>query len=345
MGAYRIPLRDRLCHTISVDDGESGTGHQSVTNDIEECASLMNSLVSITCATMPRPRLPEWLRKGETHFESVTNLKHDLRRLNLHTVCESARCPNIHECFHRGAATFMILGNLCTRGCGFCSVPKGSPEKREFQLDPDEPENVARMAAAMELRYVVITSVNRDDLDGGGSHHWADTVHAVRRALPAARIEVLTPDFCGDMAAVERVLASDPDVYNHNMETIPRLYRRVRPQANYQRSLDVLRFAKQTRPDILTKSGLMVGLGETQDEVHSLLHDLHAASVDVATIGQYLQPTRHNLRVAEYITPAQFEAYREYGMETARLRMVFSGPFVRSSYMADLVSDQTDRCS
>src|SRR4051812_30651611 len=172
----------------------------------------------------PHPRLPEWLRKGQTHFESVTNLKHELRRLHLHTVCESARCPNIHECFHRGAATFMILGNLCTRGCGFCSVPKGSPEKREFQLDPNEPDNVARMAAAMKLRYVVITSVNRDDLDDGGSHHWAETVRAVRGELHTARIEVLTPDFCGHMSAVERVLASGPDVYNHNMETVPRLY-------------------------------------------------------------------------------------------------------------------------
>jgi lipoic acid synthetase len=288
--------------------------------------------------------LPEWLRKPETHFESVTLLKQDLRRLNLHTVCESARCPNIHECFHRGAATFMILGNLCTRGCGFCSVPKGSPEKREFSLDPEEPENVARMAAAMKLRYVVITSVNRDDLPDGGSHHWAETVRAVRSALPGARIEVLTPDFCGDMSAVERVLESGPDVYNHNMETVPRLYRRVRPQANYQQSLDVLKFAKGCRPEVLTKSGLMVGLGEQEPEVQSLLRDLAAHSVDVATVGQYLQPTRRNLQVAEYVTPAQFDSYRDYGLD-AGLKMVFSGPFVRSSYMADLVSEQTQRCS
>lgn len=296
-------------------------------------------LVLIDGVQMPRPRLPAWLRKSQTHFESVTLLKQDLRRLKLNTVCESARCPNIHECFHRGAATFMILGNLCTRGCGFCSVPKGSPEKREFVLDPAEPENVARQAAAMNLRYVVITSVNRDDLPDGGSHHWAETVCAVRCALPAARIEVLTPDFCGDMTAVERVLKSGPDVYNHNMETIPRLYRRVRPQASYQQSLDVLRFAKAFRPDVLTKSGLMVGLGETEGEVHQLLCDLHAHSVDVATIGQYLQPTRRNLPVAEFVTPAQFNGYRDFGL-SAGLRKVFSGPFVRSSYMADLVSEQ-----
>jgi lipoic acid synthetase len=298
---------------------------------------LSNPLVQID---KPQPRLPEWLRaKSTTHFPSVTALKHDLRRLNLHTVCESARCPNIHECFHRGAATFMILGNLCTRGCGFCSVPKGSPEKREFVLDANEPENVARMASDMRLRYVVITSVNRDDLPDGGSHHWAETVRAVRRALPEARIEVLTPDFCGDMDAVARVLDAAPDVYNHNMETIPRLYRRVRPQANYQQSLDVLRFAKSYRPGALTKSGLMVGLGESESEVQGVMRDLLAHGTDVVTLGQYLQPTRRNLRVAEYVTPAQFEAYREYGMSLG-FRNVFSGPFVRSSYMADLVSEQ-----
>ena len=286
-----------------------------------------------------QPRLPEWLRKGRTHFQSVTELKHDLRRLNLHTVCESARCPNIHECFHRGAATFMILGNLCTRGCAFCSVPKGSPAKREFQTDPNEPENVARQAAAMKLRYVVITSVNRDELPDGGSEHWARTVRAVRRALPEARVEVLTPDFCGDMDAVARVLDAGPHVFNHNMETVGRLYTRVRPQANYQQSLDVLRFAKGYRPDVMTKSGLMVGLGETESEVNGLLSDLAANSAEVATIGQYLQPSRRNMKVAEYVTPDQFERYRVCGL-AAGLKMVFSGPFVRSSYMADMVNEQ-----
>jgi lipoyl synthase len=287
----------------------------------------------------PRPRLPEWLRRSETHFESVTNLKYGLRKLNLHTVCESARCQNIHECFSRGAATFMILGNLCTRGCGFCSVPKGSPAKREFTLDPDEPSNVARMAAAMKLAYVVITSVNRDDLPDGGSNHWAETVRQVRHALPDARVEVLTPDFCGDMSAVERVLAAEPHVFNHNMETVPRLYARVRPQANYRQSLDVLAFAKRRRPEVLAKSGVMVGLGETEPEVQQLLRDLVENQVDVATLGQYLQPTRRNLPVAEYVTPAQFDAYRDFGL-AAGLKMVFSGPFVRSSYMADMVNER-----
>jgi lipoic acid synthetase len=296
---------------------------------------VLDSLVQIR--EPARPRLPEWLRKPQSHFQSVADLKRDLRRLRLHTVCESARCPNIHECFHRG--TFMILGNLCTRGCGFCSVPKGSPEKREFSLDPEEPANVARMARQMKLQYVVITSVNRDDLADGGSEHFAETVREVRKALPASRVEVLTPDFCGDLEAVARVLDAGPHVFNHNMETVRRLYSRVRPQADYQQSLEVLAFAGNHRPDVLTKSGLMVGLGEQRSEVEGLLRDLRHARIDVATIGQYLQPTRHNLAVSEYVTPRQFDQYREYGLSIG-FKMVFSGPFVRSSYMADLVSEQ-----
>jgi len=299
----------------------------------------LDSLLQIEVPAKAQPRLPDWLRKGATHFGAVHELKRDLRRLNLHTVCESARCPNMHECFHRGAATFMILGNLCTRGCGFCSVPKGSPSKKEFVLDPNEPANVARMAGSMGLRYVVITSVNRDDLDDGGSHHFAQTVREVRQTLPRARVEVLTPDFCGDLEAVARVLDAAPDVFNHNMETIARLYRRVRPQANYRQSLDVLQFAKRYRPGVLTKSGLMVGLGEDREEVEQLLRDLLAAGVDVATIGQYLQPTRRNLPVAAYVTPAEFDGYRNYGLSIG-FKMVFSGPLVRSSYMADLVNEQ-----
>jgi lipoyl synthase len=290
----------------------------------------------------PRPRLPEWARRSTTHFESLNTLKAGLRAKNLHTVCESARCPNIHECFHRGAATFMILGNLCTRGCGFCSVPKGSPRIHNMELDPAEPANVARMAAEMKLKYVVITSVNRDDLADGGSTHFAQTVRDVRAAVPAARVEVLTPDFDGNIDAVARVLDAAPHVFNHNMETVPRLYRRVRPQANYRQSLDVLRFARQYRPEVLTKSGFMVGLGETTDEATQLLRDLREQDVDVATIGQYLQPTRRNLHVVEYITPERFDDYRDRGLSMG-FKMVFSGPLVRSSYMADLVSEQAEQ--
>jgi len=230
----------------------------------------------------------------------------------------------------------MILGNVCTRGCGFCSVPKGSPEL----LDAGEPANVARMAAQMKLQYVVITSVNRDDLPDGGSRHFAETVRQVKRALPGSRVEVLTPDFDGNLEAVRCVLDAGPDVFNHNMETVARLYSRVRPQANYRQSLEVLREAKRYLPDVITKSGLMVGLGERAEEVHQLLLDLRSEGLtDIATIGQYLQPTRRNLPVAAYVRPEEFAAYREFGM-SAGFRNVFSGPFVRSSYMADVVSSE-----
>lgn len=282
-------------------------------------------------------RLPPWLRNhSHTHHESVTQLKASLRGRELHTVCESARCPNLHECFHRGTATFMILGNVCTRGCGFCSVPKAHPGKHEFQLDPNEPAHVAEMAKGMDLRYVVITSVNRDDLPDGGSAHFARTVRAVKEALPTARVEVLTPDFRGDLQAVQRVLDAGPDVFNHNMETVKRLYRRVRPQADYEQSLRVLEYAAGSLPVIVIKSGLMVGLGEEEGEVRELMRDARAASVQVLTIGQYLQPTRRNLPVEFYVTPAQFEEYREHGLSLG-FREVFSGPLVRSSYMADQV--------
>ena len=291
----------------------------------------MDALVQLTSAA---PRLPEWLRKPRTHPDSVHHLKSELRRLNLHTVCESARCPNMHECFHRGTATFMILGNLCTRGCGFCSVPKS---RHPSALDPDEPAHVAKMAQAMRLRHVVITSVNRDDLQDGGSGHFATTVDNVRCALPNARVEVLTPDFQGDLAAVARVLDAGPHIFNHNMETVPRLYARVRPQAMYRQSLDVLRFGKRYFPGVLVKSGAMLGLGETPEEVHQLLRDLRNAGVDIVTLGQYLRPTRRNLPVTEYVPPAQFSAYRDFGL-TLGFKMVFSGPFVRSSYMADLIA-------
>ena len=281
------------------------------------------------------PRLPPWLRKPETDFRALHDLKVDLRRRGLHTVCESARCPNIHECFARKAATFMILGNVCTRTCGFCAVPQGSPG----DLVAGEPAEVAAMARTMGLRHVVITSVNRDDLPDGGSRHFAATVAAVRQACPDARVEVLVPDFLGDEDAVARVLDSGCDVFNHNMETIERLYRRVRPQAVYRRSLEVLRFARESAPGVLVKSGLMVGLGETFDEVRRLLRDLRSAGTHVATIGQYLQPRKRRLPVEEYVRPEVFDEYRSYG-ESLGFRAVFSGPLVRSSYMAESVEAQ-----
>ena len=279
------------------------------------------------------PRLPAWLRKPETAFVALHEIKRELRRLELHTVCESARCPNIHECFRRGTATFMILGDRCTRGCGFCAVPKA---RHPVPPDPNEPAHVAQMASAMNLRHVVVTSVNRDDLPDGGAGHFAETIRAIRAALPAATIEVLTPDFLGDLDAVTTVLEARPDVFNHNVETVPRLYPRVRPQARYERSLAVLEFAARNG-GTLVKSGLMVGLGERCEEVEEVLRDLRRCGVSIVTIGQYLQPTRRNLPVAEYVPPERFEAYRATGLRLG-FRAVFSGPFVRSSYMAELVA-------
>jgi lipoic acid synthetase len=283
-----------------------------------------------------RPRLPEWARRPARFHNSLHELKVELRRRDLHTVCESARCPNIHECFHRGTATFMILGDVCTRSCGFCAVPRGRP----LALDPEEPRQVAAMAARLKLRHVVITSVNRDELPDGGARHFARTVAEVRRARPQARVEVLTPDFCGDHTAVAEVLDSGPQIFNHNMETVARLYARVRPQARYERSLEVLAFAKRHAPGALTKSGFMVGLGETPEEVEHLLQDLRSAAVDIVTIGQYLQPTRRHLPVEQYLPPKRFEAYRTAGLQMG-FRAVFSGPLVRSSYMADLVAEES----
>ena len=274
------------------------------------------------------PLLPAWLRKPETHFDQLHQIKSGLRQLGLHTVCESARCPNIHECFHRGTATFLILGNRCTRGCGFCAVPSGSMAEPP---DPGEPASVARMAAQLRLKHVVITSVSRDDLADGGSAHFASTIRAVKEVLPEATVEVLTPDFGGHPNWIERVLDGRPDVFNHNLETVARLYCRVRPQANYTRSLEVLRWAHRR---CRTKSGFMVGLGEEPREVEDLLADLRTAGVEILTIGQYLQPSRRNLPVASYVPPEQFDAWREYALALG-FRKVLSGPLVRSSYMAE----------
>ncbi|HVG17703.1 MAG TPA: lipoyl synthase [Blastocatellia bacterium] len=284
-------------------------------------------------------RLPEWLRKPHRNVEADHKLKSMLRTRGLHTVCEEARCPNRNDCFERGAATFMILGDICSRSCGFCSVKTG----RGLPLESlaGEPEEVAEAAAQLGLRYVVITSVNRDELPDGGAAHFASTISAVRRRLPQARIEVLTPDFKGDRRALRTVLDAAPDTYNHNVESVPRLYRTVRPQADYGQSLDVLKAARDYAPRVLTKSGFMVGFGETRDEVGSLLEDLFAARVDVVTIGQYLQPTRRHLPVIEYVHPRVFDEYRELG-ERLGFKAVFSGPLVRSSYMAEMLSDQID---
>lgn len=285
----------------------------------------------------PAPRLPEWLRKPQRNAEADHALKRMFRTRGLHTVCEEARCPNRNDCFARGAATFMILGDVCSRSCGFCSVKTG--RGLPMASLAGEPEQVAEAAAELDLRYVVITSVNRDELPDGGAAHFAKTIEAVRRRLPAAKIEVLTPDFKGDRAALQTVLDARPDTFNHNMESVERLYSRVRPQADYRQSLDVLGNARRHRPEIVTKSGFMVGLGERADEVERLLEDLRRVDVDVVTIGQYLQPTRKHLPVEEYVHPDVFDRYRDYG-ERIGFRAVFSGPLVRSSYMAEMVHEQ-----
>ncbi len=276
-------------------------------------------------------RLPPWAKKRLGPASRLHEVKSILRRRNLHTVCESARCPNIGECFSKPTATFMILGDVCTRTCGFCSIDKRAAP---LLVDPHEPENIALTAGEMKLKHVVITSVTRDDLPDGGAGQFALTIKAIKDNISGILVEVLTPDFNGDDQALSTVLEARPDIFNHNLETVPSLYAKVRPQADYRRSLEVVRKAK--RPGITTKSGIMVGLGETPGEVKSLLQDLKAAGCDAVTIGQYLRPTRDNLEVVEYVEPGVFKEYEEFGREIG-LRHVYSGPFVRSSYNAELL--------
>jgi lipoic acid synthetase len=253
-----------------------------------------------------------------------------LRELDLHTVCEEARCPNIGECFARPTATFMIAGARCTRRCHFCAVDTARP----LPLDRDEPARIAEAARRLGLRYVVVTAVARDDLPDGGAGHFAATIAAVRAVAPDVRVEVLTPDFKGEVAPLATVLAAGPDVFNHNLETVERLSRAVRPQGDYARSLAVLRHAAMLQPDVRTKSGIMVGLGETPAEVHAALGDLRGAGCDLVTIGQYLQPSRRHLAVAEYVPPARFAEYATIAREIG-FRHVAAGPLVRSSYHAE----------
>ena len=274
-------------------------------------------------------RLPAWARPVSPLAPGSRGVRVLLREKALNTVCEEARCPNLGECFSRGTATFMLLGDRCTRRCSYCSVGTAKP------LPPDagEPQRVAEAAARLGLRYVVLTSVNRDDLDDGGAAHFAATVDAVRRALPQAGVEVLTPDFKGDRRALAAVLAAAPTVFNHNIETVPRLFGRVRPQGRYRLSLDVLAAARELRPDVPTKSGLMVGLGESDDEIRDVLRELRENGVQIVTIGQYLRPSRQHEPVDRYLRPEAFEALaaeaRAIGFPT-----VYAGVFVRSSYNA-----------
>jgi lipoyl synthase len=279
----------------------------------------------------PRPRLPEWLRMQLPTSDSFFKTRALLSDLKLHTVCESARCPNHWECWSKGTATFMIAGDRCTRACGFCAVSTAKP----FALEVDEPERVAEATRRMGLKHVVITAVARDDLADGGADHFRRTILAVREAVPGIIIEVLTPDFLDRDTAIDTVLLARPQVFNHNLETVRRLTPEVRSRATYERSLNVLRKVKEKRGgEIYTKSGLMLGLGETEAELFEAMRDLREAHCDILTLGQYLQPTPKHLPVVEFVPPAKFEHYREVA-EASGFLHVASGPMVRSSYHAD----------
>ncbi len=290
----------------------------------------MQTLPVIDAAPAPPPRrLPDWLKRplpvGNENF-FTNNL---LRELKLETVCENARCPNRPECYARRTATFMIMGNVCTRPCGFCSVPRGTPE----DLESDEPERVAEASVRLGLKHVVITSVTRDDLPDGGAEHFYRCVLAVRKRTGAA-VEVLTPDFLGDPRAIDRVIEAQPEVFNHNTETVPRFYKKVRGRADYQRTLDLLARVKRQAPHLTTKTGLMLGLGETREELLEVLADIRSVRCDVLTLGQYLTPTLKHVPVARYLPPAEFDELAVLARSLG-FQQVAAGPFVRSSYHAD----------
>ncbi len=282
-------------------------------------------LVSIT----PKVDRPSWLRAPAPVGDNYRDLKSLVTELGLHTVCESAACPNVGECWNRRTATFMILGNVCTRRCGFCAVQKGAP----LPVDFDEPRRVAEACATLGLKYAVITSVNRDDRKDGGAELFARTIEAIRERIPGCKVEVLVPDFQGSHAAMEIVMNAHPDVLNHNTETVPRLYRMVRLGAQYRRSLDMLAYAKRLRPFVPTKSGLMLGLGETMQEVQQVMRDLRAHQVDILTLGQYLRPSQKHLPIIRYVPQDEFDELKRAGYEMG-FQHVESGPLVRSSYHA-----------
>lgn len=279
-----------------------------------------------------RLRKPEWIRIDARSNANVKKVKKQLRDLNLHTVCEEASCPNLAECFSHKTATLMIMGAICTRRCPFCDVAHGRP----MQLDPDEPKKVASTISQLGLKYVVITSVDRDDLKDGGAGHFAECVKEARLLDQELKVEILVPDFRGRIdVALEKLSAHIPDVLNHNMETVPALYPQVRPGADYHWSLNLLYQFKRLHPNVDTKSGLMVGLGETKEQIIQVMKDLRANDVDMLTIGQYLQPSKHHLAVERYVTPEEFKEYEEIGYQLG-FKNVASGPMVRSSYHADL---------
>jgi len=301
-------------------------------NERKQRGAAKTARIPVKIETTTRPlRKPSWIRAKSPADPSVSRLKEVLRENRLHTVCEEASCPNIGECFAGGTATFMIMGDICTRRCPFCDVAHGRPDP----LDADEPENLGRTIQAMGLRYVVVTSVDRDDLRDGGAEHFTRCIEAIRRHSPDIRIEVLVPDFRGRMdRALDILIKSPPDVFNHNLETVPSLYRKVRPGSDYAWSLNLLKRFKALHPEVATKSGLMLGVGEEISEVEQVMRDLRAHDCDMLTLGQYLQPSIHHLPLDRYVHPDEFERLGELGYELG-FSHVASGPMVRSSYHAD----------
>ncbi|HET7632545.1 MAG TPA: lipoyl synthase [Gemmatimonadaceae bacterium] len=274
-------------------------------------------------------RKPSWFKVPAPGGPNYLRLKHLMRDLELHTVCEEAHCPNVGECWEHGTATFMILGDVCTRNCAYCAVSHGRPPR----FDPSEPERVAEAATRMQLRHVVLTSVDRDDLPDFGAWAFAETVRQIKAANPDTSVEVLVPDFQGNEDSIRTVLDARPDIYDHNTETVPRLYKRCRPGGRYPRVMDIFRASRRIAPDILTKSGLILGMGETKEEVVAVMHDLRAVDVDILTLGQYLRPSDSHIPVDRYLTPQEFREFRDIGMSLG-FRHVESGPLVRSSYHA-----------
>lgn len=278
----------------------------------------------------PREPKPPWLKVRAPGSEQYLRLKGVMKELKLHTVCEEARCPNIGECWHHGTATFMILGDICTRSCSYCAVTTGMPEG----LDDDEPQRVAAAIEAMGLRHVVITSVNRDDLPDGGAGIFAETIRWTRRVVPGCSIEVLTPDFKGDKPAIATVMEARPEIFSHNLETVRRLYRFVRPGGRYERALEVLEYARSLDATVLTKSGIICGMGETRAELIGAMRDLAAVGIEILTLGQYLRPSPHHLPIDRYYTPDEFRELKKVGEDEIGFRHVEAGPLVRSSYHA-----------
>lgn len=298
---------------------------------VKEIDAAKTSRIPIKIVPQPVLRKPEWIRMKVPDSARFQEIKQVLRDNHLHTVCEEASCPNIGECFSGGTATFMILGDICTRRCPFCDVAHGKP----LPPDPNEPANLARTIAQMQLRYVVVTSVDRDDLPDGGAQHFVDCIHAIRAQSPAIKIEILVPDFRGRMDVSLQILqAAPPDVMNHNLETVPRLYKQARPGSDYHHSLQLLKQFGERYPEVPTKSGLMLGLGETDDEIIAVMRDLRAHGVTMLTLGQYLQPSVHHLPVMRYVTPERFDWFKQQADAMGFVNAA-SAPMVRSSYHAD----------